>query len=93
MDDDDYFSRYFVTVERRFEVMLVPGTREVCGACLAEKLILEALRLLCAEQLQNIGKAREELLILTEQAEQILEAECEAGEKPGLVLTVPSAMN
>lgn len=93
MNDDDYFSRYFVSVERRFEVMLVPGTREVCGSHLAEKLILEALRLLCAEKRQNIGKALEELLIIAEQAEQILEAEREAGEMPGLVLTVPPTMN
>ena len=55
--------------------------------------IEEALRLLCADMRQNVGKAHEELIFLASQAEQVLELEREAGKKPGLVLKAPRAKN
>lgn len=95
MSDDNDETRYYVTVtvERRFEVMLYPGTRTIWGSELARQMIEEALRLLCADMRQNVSKAHEELVFLASQAEQVLEMEREAGQKPGLVLTAPRAMN
>lgn len=79
----------YCTVERRYEVLLRPGTRTVWGESLAEALIDEALRLLCADFRQDVDAAYERLCQLASENAHLLFLERQAGQKPGLVLKAP----
>ena len=80
----------YCTVERRYEVLLRPGTKTVWGESLAEALIDEALRLLCADFRQDIDGAYARLCQLASENTQLLLLERQAGQKPGLVVNAPS---
>lgn len=76
----------YCTVERRYEVLLRPGTRTVWGESLAEALIEDALRLLCADYQQDVDGAYERLCQLASENTHMLLLERQEGRKPGLVI-------
>lgn len=78
----------FCTIERRYEVLLRPGTKTVWVESLAEALIEDALRLLCADFRQDVDAAYERLCQLASENTHLLLLERQAGQKPGLVVKV-----
>lgn len=78
----------YYTVERRYEGLLRPGTRTVWGESLAEALIEDALRLLCADYQQDVDGAYQRLCQLASENTHMLLLERQEGRKPGLVIKV-----
>jgi len=75
-----------VDIQRTYRVCIHDDGRTVWGESLAEELIEEALRLLCAEQRQDVNKAYEKLVTLAHQTAFLLLQERVAGRKPGLIV-------
>ena len=75
-----------VDIQRTFRVCIHDDGLTIWGESLAEELIAEALRLLCAEQRQDVNKAYEKLTDLAHQTAFMLLQERAAGRKPGLVV-------
>ena len=78
----------YCTVERRYEVLLRPGTKTVWGESLAEALIEDALRLLCADFRQDVDRAHERLCQLASENTHLLLLERQEGRKPGRVIKI-----
>ncbi|MFA5952475.1 MAG: hypothetical protein WC807_19585 [Hyphomicrobium sp.] len=77
-----------VEIRRTYRVCIHDDGRTIWGESLAEELIEEALRLLCAEQRQDVNKAYEKLTSLAHQTAFLLLQERAAGKKPGLVVVL-----
>lgn len=75
-----------VDIQRTYHVCIREDGRTVWGESLAEELIEEALRLLCAEHRQDVNKAHEKLAELAHRTTFLLLQERAAGQKPGLVV-------
>lgn len=75
-----------VDIQRSYRVCIHDDGRTIWGESLAEELIEEALRLLCAEQRQDVNKAYDKLMDLAHQTAFMLLQERAAGRKPGLVV-------